>query len=77
MIFKISYNKPAYILSFFVKIRTLFKRIVFAINILPLPFLRTVDIIGMKPAPGDQESNFKKVGAIPCGCNTKLASAHI
>ena len=24
-----------------------------------------------KPAPCDQESNFKKVGAIPCGCNTK------
>ena len=23
------------------------------------------------PAPGDHESNLKKVGAIPCGCNTK------
>ena len=25
-----------------------------------------MDIIGVKPAPGDQEYNFKKVGAIPC-----------
>ena len=37
-----------------------------------------MDIIGIKPAPGDHESNLKKVGAIPCGCNTngtiKLAS---
>ena len=24
-----------------------------------------------KNAPGDHESNFKKVGAIPCGCNSK------
>ena len=24
-----------------------------------------VDIIGIKPAPGDHESNLKKVGAIP------------
>jgi hypothetical protein len=24
-----------------------------------------VDIIGIKPAPSDHESNFKKVGAIP------------
>ena len=27
-------------------------------------------IIGIKPAPGDHESNIKKVDAIPCGCNT-------
>ena len=30
-----------------------------------------VDILGIKPAPGDHESNFKKVGAIPCWCNNK------
>ena len=24
---------------------------------------------GIKPAPGDQKLNLKKVGAIPCGCN--------
>ena len=30
-----------------------------------------VYIIGIKPAPGNNESDFKKVGAIPCGCNTK------
>ena len=29
-----------------------------------------MDIIGIKPAPGDHESNFLKVGSIPCGCNT-------
>ena len=29
-----------------------------------------MDIIGIKPAPGNNESNFKKVGANPCGCNT-------
>ena len=28
-------------------------------------------IIGIKPVPGDHESNFKKVGSIPCGFNTK------
>ena len=27
-------------------------------------------MIGIKPAPGDYESNFKKVSAIPCGCYT-------
>ena len=27
-------------------------------------------IIGIKPAPGDNKSNFKKVGSIPCGFNT-------
>ena len=27
-------------------------------------------IIGIKPAPGDHESNFKKVGLIPFGLNT-------
>ena len=31
----------------------------------------------MKPAPGDQELNFKKVGAIPCWCNTKSTVFHI
>ena len=25
-----------------------------------------MDIIGIKPATGDHESSFKKVGAIPC-----------
>ena len=30
-----------------------------------------VDLIGIKPAPGDNESNFRKMGALPCGCNTK------
>ena len=25
----------------------------------------------IKPTPGDHEYNFKKVGAILCGCNTK------
>ena len=34
-------------------------------------FIVLVDIKGTKPAPGDHESNFKKVGAIPCGCITK------
>ena len=35
-------------------------------------FIPLVDIIGIKPAPDDHESNFKKVGAntIPYGCNT-------
>jgi hypothetical protein len=33
-------------------------------------FIPFVDIIGTKLAPGDHESNFKKVGAIPCGCNS-------
>ena len=28
-------------------------------------------IIEIKLAPGDHESNFKRVGEIPCGCNTK------
>ena len=28
-------------------------------------FVPLVDIIGIKPAPDDHESNFKKVGAIP------------
>ena len=32
-------------------------------------FIFLVNIIGIKLAPGDYESNFKKVGAIPCGCN--------
>ena len=27
-------------------------------------------MIGIKHANGDHESNFKKVGAIPCGFNT-------
>ena len=27
-------------------------------------------IIGIKLAPGDHESNFKKVGSVPCGFNT-------
>ena len=34
-------------------------------------FIPLVDILGIKPNPSVQESNFKKVGAIPCGCNTK------
>ena len=34
-------------------------------------FISLVDIKEIQPAPGDHESNFKKVGAIPCGCNTK------
>ena len=25
-----------------------------------------VDIIGIKPVPGDHKCNFEKVGAIPC-----------
>ena len=29
-----------------------------------------MDTIGIKPAHGDDEYNFKKVGAIPCGGNT-------
>ena len=33
-------------------------------------FIPLVDIIGIKPAPGDREPNFKKVVAIPRGCNT-------
>ena len=36
-----------------------------------------MDIIGIKPNPGDDESNFKKVGAIPCGCNTKWTDEFI
>ena len=28
-------------------------------------------MIGIKPSPGDHESNFKKVGSIQCGFNTK------
>ena len=36
-----------------------------------------VDIIGIKPAPGDFESNFEKVGAIPYGCNTKWTVSNI
>ena len=27
-------------------------------------------VIGIKPAPGDHKSNFKKVGSIPCGFNS-------
>ena len=34
-------------------------------------FIPLVDIIGIKTDPGDHVSNFKKVGAIACGCNTK------
>ena len=42
-----------------------------------------MDIIGIKPATGYHESNFKK--AIPCGCNTvvylslnfKLLAQHV
>ena len=30
-------------------------------------FIPLVDIVGIKPVPGDHESNFKKMGAIPCG----------
>ena len=33
-----------------------------------IPF---VDIIGIKPAHSDHKSDFKDVGAIPCGCITK------
>ena len=33
-------------------------------------FIPLVDIIGRKLAPGDNKFNFKKVGAIPCGCAT-------
>ena len=36
-------------------------------------FILLMDIIRIKTAPGDNESNFKKVSAIPCGCNTKWA----
>ena len=28
-------------------------------------------LIGIKPVPGDLESNFKNLGAILCGCNTE------
>ena len=34
-------------------------------------FIPLVDILGIKPALGDHESNFKKEGAIPFGCNNK------
>ena len=43
----------------------------FSYNYVSFIFLNTLMvIIGIKPAPSDHESNFKKVGAIPCGCNT-------
>ena len=29
-----------------------------------------MDSIGISPAPGNHESYYKKVGAIPCGCKT-------
>ena len=35
-----------------------------------MKFIPLVDTIGLTPAPGDHESNLKKVGTIPCGCNT-------
>ena len=31
----------------------------------------------MKPAPGDHESNFKKVGSIPCWFNTMETEIYI
>ena len=34
-------------------------------------FIPLLYIIEIKPAPGDHEYNFKKVGAILCGCNSK------
>ena len=34
-------------------------------------FIPLVYIIGIKPAPGEHESIFKKMGEILCGCNTK------
>jgi hypothetical protein len=37
----------------------------------PFKKIYMADIIGINPTPGDHESNFKKVGAFPCGCNTK------
>ena len=40
-------------------------------------FIPLIDIIGIKPAPGNHESNFKKVGAILCGCNTKLTDQYM
>ena len=36
-----------------------------------------VNIIVIKPAPGDHKSNFKKMGAILCGCNTKWTPDYI
>ena len=38
-------------------------------NFLSLSYL--VDMIGIKPVPSDHKSNFKKLSAIPCGCNIK------
>ena len=33
-----------------------------------------MDKKGINPATGDREFNFKKVGAIPCGCITNGTS---
>ena len=32
-------------------------------------YIPLVDMIGIKPAPGDHKWNFKEVSAIPCGSN--------
>ena len=40
-------------------------------------FIPLEDIIGIKPTPGDHESNLKKVGAIAFGCNTKWTVVYI
>ena len=40
-------------------------------------FTPLMDMIGIKPNPSDHKSNFKKVGAIPCGCNTKWTLKNI
>ena len=45
------------------------KTLLFSYNLFIL--IPLVYIIGIKPATGHHESNFKKVGAIPCWCNTK------
>ena len=44
-----------------IKLNLFFYNFPFFIRFIPL-----VDIIGIKPASGDHESNFKKVVAIPC-----------
>ena len=42
-----------------------------AINLSFFWFIPLVDIIWIKPALSDHKSKFKKMGAIPYGCNTK------
>ena len=47
-----------------------------------LSFFTYFNTLGIRPAPGNHESNFRKVGSIPCGFKTMenieyISDAHV